>query len=667
METAERANATEPLYISKLQLQTVLMNMTGGVIISDPHGNLIRCNDAAYKIHQFQSRAEWQTNFHNISKYLEVYRLDGTLLPVEFWPLSRALGGETFSHMEVTVKRKDTGNSPNLGIFNYGGTAIRDANKNIILAAITVEDITERKRTEEALLKSEQEANEKLAWFQTLMEILPVGVWISDHSGKVISVNRAAIELYGRPDPVGGPGDYSSYKVFRPDTGEPVSFEPYVPDEALNGETLDFERFDGTKGRQIASTNAIRDTDGNIINYLAVAMDITKLKQTEDALKESEQKARILIQELELANKNKNHFISVLSHEIRNPLAAITAALSLLDITEEKEKRAGARMVINRQMNHLTRLVDDLLDLSRITRNKVKLKIENVLLNELVMHIGEDMGPEYGKNGVRLWKKVQKRHIFVHADSLRISQCIENLLKNALKFSQPGGSVWLTLKQEGSEAVVSVRDTGSGIDPAVQPYIFEPFFQEDVSLQKPTNGLGLGLPIVNGIVNLHDGKVTVHSEGAGKGATFTIRLPAADKEVRTGRPAQKRYKTGMIYKILVIDDNKDLADMLYSLIGIMGHRAFTAYDGLEGIKKAREIRPDIIFCDISMPEKDGYEVARIIKEDKELQKAYLIAMTGYAMESDIEQSLRSGFDKHMAKPVDSAAIRKVLAEIQKAT
>lgn len=401
------------------------------------------------------------------------------------------------------------------------------------------------------------------------------------------------------------------------------------------------------------------DTGGIPVCRVALS-DITDRKRAEEAMRESEKRAVALVKELEQSDKNKNQFISVLSHELRNPLAAISAGVQILDITRDINQIANVKEIIHRQTSQLCKLVDDLLELTRISQNKIKLKKENINLNEIVKSAVEDIRLEYENKGVKLGTEIQASPIILNADSVRITQIIGNILFNALKFTQANGAVWLTLKQEEDYAVICVKDNGIGISPEILPYLFTPFTQADNSLDRSGGGLGLGLSIAKGIADLHEGDVSVYSDGLGKGSAFTIRLPVSeDEKLMMDKPIPDiADKTSL--KLLIIEDNRDFADLLSTMLSAIGYTVNIAYNGEDGVNHAKRIKPDVIFCDIGLPGMNGYDVAGSIRNDKDLKDVYLIALTGYAGEGDAERILKAGFSRHLAKPVDLATLKNAL-------
>lgn len=288
-------------------------------------------------------------------------------------------------------------------------------------------------------------------------------------------------------------------------------------------------RVDGSIGWVFSRAIPILDESGDVKEWFGAASDITKRKRIEQGLKKSERRALGLVKELKRIDRSKNRFISVLSHELKNPLATICGGIQLLDIAQSIEHTVKAREIIKRQTDRLCRLIDDLLELVRITENKIDLKKRNINLNETVKNIAEDIIHKYEKKGVRYKTEIQTEPIFLNADPVRLTQAIENILFNALKFTQENGTVRLTLKEGKNDAVITIEDNGKGIDPEILPHLFTPFAQADDTLDRSDSGLGLGLSIVKGIVDLHGGTVDAYSDGLGKGSVFTIRLPIAVK------------------------------------------------------------------------------------------------------------------------------------------
>jgi CheY-like chemotaxis protein/nitrogen-specific signal transduction histidine kinase len=393
---------------------------------------------------------------------------------------------------------------------------------------------------------------------------------------------------------------------------------------------------------------------------LAAFTNITEQKTTEEELSKSEKKALALVAELEKADKSKSEFISVLSHELRNPLAAILAGMEVLEITKDTRQKAKVKEIMNRQTNQLCKLVDDLLELTRINQNMIKLKRKIIDLNEAIEGVIEDFQYEFEMKGIELEAKIQTEQIMLYADPVRLTQAVGNLLHNALKFTHKGGKVCLKLQQENEDAVIGIQDNGIGIDAEILPNLFTPFMQVDTSLERCNSGLGLGLSIVKSIVDLHGGTVSAHSEGLDMGASFSIRLPMITDDTYwieqqiTGLNHQKNLK------VLIIEDNRDFAQLLCTMLSTLDCCVTIAYDGEEGLTVARQTKPDVVFCDIGLPLRNGYDVAASIRQDMALKDIYLIALSGYAYEKDKERALEAGFDKHLAKPVDIAILKEVL-------
>lgn len=532
-------------------------------------------------------------------------------------------------------------------------TVVRGGDGETTAIIASFRNITMQKEAEERLRKSE----ERLRVFMTAS---------ADVIYRMSPDWRMMTELYGK----GCLADTEQPNTDWPDKYIHPDDQPHVAEviKSCIGEKKIYElehrvlRADGSIGWTYTRAVPMLDETGEIAEWFGAASDVTKHKQAEQALQESQRRALALVSELEEGDRNKNLFLSVLSHELRNPLATIVAGLSLIDITDDREQVANAREIIRRQTHQLCKLVDDLLELTRITQKKIELKRETVNLNEIVRHAVNDAGRMFREKNLQLCMEMPEEPILLHADPVRLTQCISNYLSNACKFTPENGTVWISAGTEQNNAVISVWDNGIGISPDLLGRLFTPFIQADHSLARSgNNGLGLGLSIVKAIVELHGGTVTVSSPGLGKGALFTMKLPVSEKSGdKPESPARKSFSRAL--RVLVIEDNRDLSNLLCSFLEILGHQVATAYSGTEGVKQARGIKPDIVFCDIGLPGMNGYEVAKLIRADGALRDIFLVALTGYAGKSDMELGKKSGFDRHLTKPVDTDMIHKILKE-----
>jgi PAS domain S-box-containing protein len=371
-----------------------------------------------------------------------------------------------------------------------------------------------------------------------------------------------------------------------------------------------------------------------------------------------------LVRQLRDADRRKDEFLATLAHELRNPLAPLRNAVELLH-------RAGGdaavseqvRGLMGRQLDQMVRLVDELLDMSRISQGKVRLRKERVELKAVVRHAVEATWPLLQAQAHEWTVSVPPEPIYLDADSTRLAQVISNLLNNAAKYTEKGGHIWLTAERQGNDAVLSVRDTGIGIAAEHLPHLFEMFSQVAPALERSQGGLGIGLALVRGLVELHGGRVEAHSAGIAKGSEFIVRLPAEDVTVlNLPEQAAEDSKAGSARKrrILAVDDNRDSADSLAMMLRMMGHETRTAYDGLEAVQAAATYRPDVVLLDIGLPKMNGYEVARHIRQQPWGQRMILIAQTGWGQEEDKRRALEAGFDQHLTKPVEAAVLETLL-------
>jgi PAS domain S-box-containing protein len=493
--------------------------------------------------------------------------------------------------------------------------------------------------------------------FSNTVENLPVSMVLCDREGRVLYVDPAlgemvralcglsAAELAGK----------RGAEIWPPFVWDPLEASMRKAVETGQRQTYDlaFTVPSGEVNYRHWIVVPLAGDDGQVHRVLGINHDVTA--------------ERRLLDELRGADRRKGEFIAVLSHELRNPLSAIRSGL---DVLEQLDALGGdgarahcdaARGVIDRQVRHLVHLVDDLLDTTRISQNKIQLQRQPVDLVRLVRESIEDNRANLEARGVNVEVRVGPGPLVASVDAVRIAQVIANLLSNAAKFTPAGGSATVSLESRDGAAILTVADTGSGIEPAVMPRLFEPFVQAERTLDRTDGGLGLGLALVRGLVALHGGEVTAHSAGSGQGASFVVRLPLP-AEVGVG-PAAGAPPTAARRRrrVLVIDDNRDVARGLQLLLEIDGHDVAVAWDGVQGLEVARAFKPDIVFCDIGMPGLDGYGVARALRADPELRAVTLVALTGYAQAADRAKATELGFDEHLAKPADVARLRDLLA------
>ncbi|HEV2853470.1 MAG TPA: ATP-binding protein [Thermoanaerobaculia bacterium] len=365
---------------------------------------------------------------------------------------------------------------------------------------------------------------------------------------------------------------------------------------------------------------------------------------------------------LQETDRRKDEFLAILAHELRNPLAPLRNALRILELRgNDAQVLEQTRDIMERQLQQMVRLIDDLMDISRVTRGQVELRKERLDLAAVIRAALETSRPLIEESGHEITVAYPPKPVILHADPTRLAQVFANLLNNAAKYTPRGGRIWLTAERQDQSVLVKVRDTGVGIPDNMLLRIFETFTQVDRSLERPQGGLGIGLALVRSLVELHGGSVVARSDGPGQGSEFIVRLPV-DPLPRKARAAEEDGKQVSTVKrrILVVDDNKDSADSLAMLLTLQGSEVRTAYDGLEAVAAAADFKPDVILSDIGMPGLDGYQAAQRIREQFHGKRAVLVAMTGWGQEDDKRRSMEAGFDFHLVKPVDLAVLEQLL-------
>jgi len=519
-----------------------------------------------------------------------------------------------------------------------------NSGKPLQLTGVNI-DITERKATDRALRAKEAELEVILGRTPFMLARVSRDLryrYVSAAYARM--AHRTPEELAGRPmvEVLGEKGL--------------ATIRPYI-EAVLRGETVEYEQevqFVAVGPRRLQAMYVPdRDGRGEIIGWIANIIDVTEGRQAE-----SLRAANALLVE---ADRQKNDFLGMLSHELRNPLAPIRSSSYILRHAQPgSEQVRRAQDVIERQTEHLTRLVDDLLDVTRVARGKIELRRSRIDLRDLVSHAAADFRSRLQDRGVRFEVVVPEEKLWTDADATRITQMIGNLLSNAAKFTRRGDEVALRLGAADGEAEIRVRDTGAGIEPSLLPSIFEAFVQGDRTLARSEGGLGLGLSLVKGIAELHGGSVRAVSAGKGEGAEFVIRLPllaAPSAKSPEAPPAERRNGAR---RVLVVDDNADAAESLAEVVKMLGHDVEVAYDGPSAIEKVRTNRPDVVLCDIGLPGMSGYEVARRLRASR-VNGIRLIAVSGYAGHEDVSRAVDAGFDEHVAKPCGPEQIERLLS------
>ena len=424
-------------------------------------------------------------------------------------------------------------------------------------------------------------------------------------------------------------------------------------------------------GRQLdisLTVSPIRDAEGRIIGASKVARDVTERRRAEEALQASELRLRESVEALRDADRRKDEFLALLAHELRNPLAPLRNGLQVMRLASgDADVVAKTRDMMDRQLSHMVRLIDDLLDVSRISSNKMELRRTRVLLADVVSSAVETARPALEAAGHELTVSLPPEPVHLEADLTRLAQVFGNLLNNSAKYTKRGGNIRLAAVWEGDQVVVTVQDTGIGIPAFALPNIFDMFSQVDRSIERSTGGLGIGLALVKGFVEMHGGKVEAASPGQGKGSTFTVRLPVLKDRAESypGIPAERwPDSAGSKRRILVVDDNQDSATSMAMMLQLLGNEIRTAQDGLEAVELAEQFRPQVVLMDIGMPNLNGYEATRRIREQPWGRDMAVIALTGWGQEMDRAKSKEAGCDGHLVKPINLPDLEKLLVELQ---
>ena len=556
--------------------------------------------------------------------------------------LENLKAGRRTEHFETERRRNDGHLIP----VSLTISPIFDDEGRVSGASKIVRDITARKVGDDEREK-----------FVTLIENSRDFIGLCDLDGIPFFVNQAGLEMVGLDD-VDAARRASVADFFFPEDQNMIKneFFPKVRDAGHGEVEIRFRNFKTGEPRWMAyKVVVMKDAAGQPVGFATVSQDMTERRRMEDDL-------RKLAQDLSEADRRKNEFLAMLAHELRNPLAPISNAVSLLRTNPDPSMTFAASEMLERQVGQMTRLVDDLLDMSRITQGKIELREELAELAPIVNQAVEAVRPLYSSMNRELTVSLPVAPIYVNSDPARLAQVIGNLLNNACKFTDTGGKVAVSLEATDGDAIVRVKDNGIGIGAEDIPHLFELFAQVDTSLERSQGGLGIGLTLAKKLVEMSGGSIEAHSEGLGMGSEFVIRLPlatAAEQAVSAASSSHAVTSEGA-YRVLIVDDNIDGAASMAMLIRLRGHEAFLAHDGLEAIEAAENVNPHAILLDIGLPSLNGYEVCRRIRQTPFGKDVVLIAVTGWGQQEDRNRSQEAGFDTHIVKPVDHEALLTLL-------
>lgn len=636
----QRRNAEEKLHASEAKHRAMFTALVEGVVFVDLQGHIEEANDRVDLNHHGYSQRTVPGQMHG--QACRLVRPDGTALPPQDQPTLVALRtAAPVRNVELGIQHDDGTMSWRL----VNASPVRDDRGELLGAVASFFDITDRKLAEQALRRSE-------SFYRQTLESMPGMTFTDTPDGACDYVSEQWAEFTG----ISATAQLGEgwMQVLHPEDRARAAAAWRAAVEERGDYDLEYRvrRHDGEYEWFKVRGRPIRDEAGRIARWLGTAVNINSLKNAEESLKN--------------ADRRKDEFLAMLAHELRNPLAPIVNAMQIfrhVKTPDPRLERAGA--MVDRQVNHLIRLVDDLLDVSRVSRGKLSLERTPVDLAAVVQLAVETTRPMLESRHHQLKIALPEKPIHVLGDLTRLAQVVGNLLNNAAKYTDDGGKIMLEVKQgmtkTNHEACIHVLDNGRGIDPAAQNNLFQLFYQVDRNLDRSEGGLGIGLSLVKSLVEMHGGRVEAHSAGRGMGSEFVVHLPQLTEDVpgQTPNETDGALPTSAQSCMLVVDDNRDSADTMAMLLELEGHRALVAYDGRQAVEVALAERPAVVLLDIGLPHLNGYDACRAMRSGG-LRDTLIVAMTGYGQDDDRKKSEQAGFDAHLVKPVELSAIRDLL-------
>lgn len=551
--------------------------------------------------------------------------------------LEQAIAGRSVYEAEFCAVLEDGSQRYMSG---YGRITEERDGRPITMSGVMV-DVDDRRRAQDALRQSEER-------LQKALSIQTVGVTFFDRQTTIQATNQAFLAMSGVSQQAIDQRSVSLIELTLP-PWRPLC-QQAITELMMEGRSRPHEkellRPDGTRWWGLFAGSRLSEDE-----FVEFVLDVTERRRAEEALR--------------LADGRKDEFLAMLAHELRNPMATIRSGLQILSITDGKDQTSSDTLaMMKRQTDHLVRMVDDLLDVSRITQGKIELRQERVNLVSLIQQAVTGCQPLFDQQGKRLYVKLPLTPIELEGDATRLTQVVTNLLTNGVRYTGEGGQVWLSLSHHQHQAILQVRDNGIGLATDQLTTIFELFVQVDQSTARSKGGLGLGLTLVKRLVALHGGYVEAHSEGLGRGSTFTVHLPTLAVAVEPSARSTPQASDSLTSRhILVIDDNEDAAFTLAMLLKLKGYEAHTRTSGRSGIEAAETLRPSAILLDIGMPDLDGYATCGLIRERPWGKDVMVIALTGYGQAADRQRTREAGFNGHLVKPVDLEALTKLLTDL----
>lgn len=654
-------------------LRLLLENVQCGVVACDANGALSLFNGAARAMHGLPKQAitaeERALPAKDWARRYNLYHPGGeTLMEQADVPLYRAFCGEQLVDAEMVIR--PAGLPPRT--VQISGQAFYDAHGTKLGAVVSMQDISARKAAEAELQRAQENLEQRVQQrtvelarantalrqsedkWRLLVDTIPQLAWMARPDGSIFWYNRPWYEYTGtKPQRVEGWGWQS---VVDPDM-LPALMERWKASLA-SGEVFDavvsIRGADQTYRPFLSRANPLRDREGQVLFWFGTCTDIAAQIEIEEALRDTD--------------RRKDEFLATLAHELRNPLAPLRNAIEILKMPGiDAQTIQDSRDLMERQVQHLVRLVDDLLDVSRVMRGKIELRKEAVSLATIVSRAVETAKPLIDALDHQLELTLPPEPLVLEADPIRLAQVVGNLLTNSAKYTEPGGRIWLSIVRDGNQAVVRVRDNGIGVAPETLPHIFSLFVQVDHAALRSQGGLGIGLTLVQNLVEMHGGQVRAQSDGLGAGCEVQVRLP-----LLTQLPALPRAEKSLTqpsgsgavrHRLLVVDDNQDAANTLAMLLGMQGHDVQVAHNGHAALELAAAHRPAMIFLDIGMPGMDGYQVARQVRQIPALESVVLTALTGWGQQEDRRRSAEAGFDHHLVKPPEPQVVERLLANL----